>query len=103
MTLGRAVLARASKVPKSVSAVTSARPSWLAVARDRSVGGAEQVPLGDVDRVVAGLDEQGGHVSGKALVDQQLHAEGRSGSVRSSTAAAANRSASRTSSSSSWG
>jgi hypothetical protein len=52
---------------------------------------------------VTSIDQEFGNPAGQTLVDQELHAEGRSGSVRSSTAAAANRNASRMSSVSNWG
>jgi hypothetical protein len=52
---------------------------------------------------MAASKQQIGHAARQVLIDQELHAEGRNGSVRSSTVAAANPSASRTSTSLSWG
>lgn len=56
-----------------------------------------------MNRVMTGLDKKRGDALGEVLVDQPSHAEGLSGRVRWSTAAAAKRSASRTSPMLSWG
>jgi hypothetical protein len=71
--------------------------------QDPLVWRAQKLAVAYVDGIVTSIDQEFGNPAGQTLVDQELHAEGRSGSVRSSTAAAANRNASRMSSVSNWG
>ena len=59
---------------------------------------AGKVAIGDVDDVVPSICEEWRQSSADALVEEELHADVRSGTCRSLTAVAANSRAARTSS-----
>ena len=54
-----------------------------------TVLGTEQVPVSDMDGVVAGIAEEIGDARRQGFVDQEPHGVERNGSSRSSTASAA--------------
>lgn len=62
-----------------------------------------EAAVGDVDHVMPGFGNERCKTSADALVEQEPHADVRSGTCRSLTARAANSRAARTSSSASWG
>ena len=76
----------------------SRRAVGLARSEHVLVWSAAQVQVCDMSGIVARRAEDLGDPMRQALVDEELHAVGRSGSSRSSTAGAANSSAARTSS-----
>lgn len=46
------------------------------------IASAQEIQLARMNSVVAGVGQEGGHTMGEALIDQQPHAEDRSGRVR---------------------
>jgi hypothetical protein len=98
ITLGCAVALRANRVTEI--GVRADHDSLLPPggSKNRLVRCTQEFSVAYVDGIVTGVGEERGDPVGKALVDQNPHADGRKGRVRSSTAAAANLSASRTSS-----